>query len=161
MATAIAAIVGPLAGGFVVWWVQSRIEQSRQERENLRSERVELYTDLLEPFITVFSGGDPKLQEKSAARILSPDFRKLMYRVMLMGSDDVVRAINAMWTQFYANSDDGVTEEEAVLSMRSIAEALLAVRRELGDRKTKLIWQDVFRARVTDLDDLLAKYPEM
>ena len=84
-----------------------------------------------------------------------------MYRVMLMGSDDVVRAINAMWLQFYANSDGGVTEEETVLSMRSIGEALLAVRRELGDRKTKRIWKDVYRSRITDLDVLLKKYSDV
>lgn len=158
MILAVIAVAGPLLGGFVTWWAQSRIEANRQQAERLRSERIKLYTDLLEPFIAMFSGGDPKLQEKSAARILSPDFRKLMYRVMLMGSDDVVSAINAMWTQFYANSDDGVTDHEAIESMRCIAEALLAVRRELGDRKTKLQWPDMLRARITDLDEHLAEH---
>ena len=36
---AIVATLGPLAGGLVGWWIQSRIEQTRRETERLYSER--------------------------------------------------------------------------------------------------------------------------
>lgn len=157
MLVATIAVVGPILGGFIVWWVQSRIEASRREAEHLRSERIKLYIDLFEPFMAVFSGPEIGGQQAAVARILTPEFRDLMYRVMVMGSDDVVRAINAMWGRFYANNPEGVSEKEALLSMQAIAEALLAIRRELGDSKTKLIWQDMLRARIKDLDEYLAK----
>ena len=42
--------------GFVVWYLQNRIETARREREKLSEERRRIYVDILEPFIRIWVG---------------------------------------------------------------------------------------------------------
>ena len=111
---AIVATLGPLAGGLVVWWVQSRIEHTRRETERLYSESAKLYLKLLEPFSAIL-GIKARNASDPGKIIQSKDYRDAMFHVNLVGSDDVVRAFNKMMTMFYQRDQDTPFDESSTV----------------------------------------------
>ena len=148
---ALVATLGPLAGGLVVWWIQSRIEHTRRETERLHSERAKLYGELLEPFSAIF-GMNARNASDPVKIIQSKKYRDAMFHVNLVGSDDVVRAFNKMMKQFYERSDDVPLDQRSMVEMlRLVGDTMLAIRRELGNRRTRLGSFEMFESSITDL----------
>ena len=148
---ALVATLGPLAGGLVAWWIQSRIEQTRRETERLYSERAKLYGQLLEPFSAIFGMKAPNASDPVKI-IQSKEYRDAMFHVNLVGSDDVVRAFNKMMKKFYERSDDTPLDQRSMVEMlRHVGDTMLAIRRELGNRRTDLSSLEMFESSITDL----------
>ena len=148
---AIVATLGPLAGGLVGWWIQSRIEQTRRETERLYSERAKLYTKLLEPFQAIL--GNKARNARDPGKIIqSKEYRDAMFHVNLVGSDDVVRAFNNTMKMFYQRDQETPSDKDAAIKVfRQVGDTMLAIRRELGNRRTKLASLEMFESSITDL----------
>lgn len=151
MLIALLSVLGPLGGGVVAWWAQSRIEQNRREAERLRSERAKIYLAVLEPFVNVFS--NPKHQATPIEKVLtSKAFQDAAFQINLVGSDRVVKAVNAMFMFFYQT--DMEDRSNLIDGLTMYGEMMLAIRRDLGNRKTKLEPFDMLRSRLKDLHTL-------
>ena len=147
------ATLGPLAGGLVVWWVQSRIEQTRRETERLHSERAKLYMKLLEPFQAILGTKAPDARDPGEI-IQGKEYRDAMFHVNLVGSDDVVRAFNNMMKMFYQRDQDTAFDKSSTIeAFRQVGDMMLAIRRELGNRRTKLDSLAMFESSITDLQN--------
>ena len=72
-----------------------------------------------------------------------------MFELNLMGSDDVVRAMNAFQQHIYNNPSD------SKMSIVRLSELLLAIRRDLGNKNTKIEPIDMLRSQITDIDKFL------
>ena len=147
--TVLASVVG-----LVVWFIQSRIEQIRRERDRLHDDRRKIYADLLEPYIRMFSAvNDPKVQAQVTRQIVSMEYRKTSFEFSLLASDQVVRAFNDMMQFFFT-----VGEQADPIKMLTLWGAfLLEIRKSIGEPKTKLTAVEMLRGQITDIDQVLGK----
>ena len=75
-----------------------------------------------------------------------------MFHVNLVGSDDVVRAFNNTMQMFYQRDQETPSDKDAVIEVfRQVGDTMLAIRRELGNRRTKLASLEMFESSITDL----------
>lgn len=139
-------------GALVVWFVQSRAEKLRKLEESLQDRRLKLYSEALDPFVRLFANiGDAKQQAKVLAQVASYEYRKTVFDFTMFGSDDVVRAYNAMFQHIYQAETAGQNPREL---MRLWASVLLAIRKSGGNPDTKLDEWDMLTATVKDIDAL-------
>ena len=114
----------------------------------LRDSRVDIYNQILEPFIIMFMTDaawalDPKNKSKDKMALginkaLSLEYRKHAFSLALLGSDGVVIAYNNLMQHFF-NQDEGVAlDDKATRMMALIGELLLEIRKSMGNESTKL-----------------------
>lgn len=143
--------------GVLVWYLQSRIEAVRAERRRLQDERRKIYIAILEPYIRVLAGiKKPTETSKAMKRMLSFEYRKVSYELNLMGSDEVIRANNAFMQLAYSAAERAITPEEWLKCWGGL---LLAIRKDLGARKTGLTELEMLESQVTDAKAHLPRLP--
>lgn len=151
--TAIGAIATPLllAGlSFVGWQLRRKIDRRIELENRLRSERIAIYNDIIEPFI-IFLMSDTawehdrknKGKDKFAvatAKLLSLDYRRRGFQLSLMGSDSVVKAYNELFQLFYiqGEGDQSPSHDRLVEMLERLGHFLLEVRRSMGNEATTL-----------------------
>lgn len=140
--------------GILVWYIRSGIESVRQERERLQENRRKIYLDMLNPFFKVFVGvDDPKVQEEAYKQIASLEYRNTIYELIFTGSDEVVLSLNDLLQYFYK-----MERENTTLDISKFVSLwggfLLAIRRDLGSKGTKLSERDMLRAHLKDIDNI-------
>ena len=141
-----------LVGGAIGWFLKSRLEAKRRDQEALRDERAKIYVDILMPFIRIFTDLSPARQEEALREVKSVEYRKLAFRLALIGDDTVVRAWNRLWqTLFRMQTAKSSSPEELVLGLGDV---LLAIRKSLGIKDTSLDNKDMLRWMITDIDKL-------
>ena len=136
-----------LLGGGVTYFVQSRITAHRIEIEKLRDDRRKVYLGYLKPIIKTWSaavqGGNV---QEVASLFTSAEFRERLFEINLMGSDEVVKAVNSMMQAIYLG------EPDTKKIMMVFGELLLAIRRDLGYDNTQLDAFDMLASQITDID---------
>ena len=143
-------VLGAGLVGLATWYVQIRRESSERERERLYDERRQIYLKILEPTIRLFAGlKDPAETEKAMQQVGSYEHRRALFELNLMGSDDVVRALNE-FMQFIYRGDVDVRQ-----LMTYWGRLLLSIRRDLGNRQTGLSESDMLRSQITDIDSFM------
>lgn len=150
-------VLGPsmliVLGGILTWFIKSRIEELRAIEEKLRETRREIYSQILDPYIVLFSDLTTKGQAKVAQMITSEQYRKTAFDLNLFGSDEVVRAYNSLMSHTYkAEATGKKNPKEIMLLWGSL---LLEIRKSLGNKKTKLNDLDMLRAMIKDIDSIL------
>ncbi len=148
----------PITGvalGFVGWYLRSSIETIRREKEDLQDKRRQIYIQILEPHIRIFAGiKNPSEANKAIRQVTSFDYRKALVELNLMGSDDVVRAMNDLMQYMYSlERDDTSTKPEDILV--HWGGVLLAIRRDLGNKGTRLAEVDMLRGQIKDIDQFI------
>ena len=155
---AMTLLITPLvasAVGLGVWFVQSRIDALRRAREDLQADQRKVYSDVLEPYIRMFAGvNDPKVQTAVMKQIVSFDYKKTAFEFSLIGSDEVVHAFNDMMQFFYRAAETGESPSPQEM-LRRWGGFLLAVRKDIGNPRTKLTERDMLRGMITDIDRML------
>lgn len=136
-----------LAGGGLGWFLKSKIEAKNRAAEVLRNERASIYVDILTPFAQLFTDLSKENQEAALKQAKSLENRKRTFQLVLIGSDDVVRSWNKMWRAVFT----GGSPKELLLTF---GEALLAIRKGIGNKKTSLDSRDMLRWLITDIDKL-------
>lgn len=140
------------AVGFAVWYFQTRIEEIRRTQDRLNDNQRTVYFEVLEPFIRTFAGvNNPKETQKALKQVLSVDYRKTAFEFSLIGSDDVVRAFNSMMQHIYSMEHN--PERQSTILMRLWGELLLAIRKDVGNFKTRLTAKDMLRNQIKDIDE--------
>ena len=143
--------------GFVGWYLQSKIETFRREKEKLQVEWKEIYIEIFDPYIRMFAGiNNPSETRKALNKITSYDYRRVLFKLNLLGSDDVVRALTELMQYFYSveKLEDGTSPDPKDM-LDHFGAVLLAIRRDLGNKRTKLTEIDMLRIQIKDIDQLI------
>jgi hypothetical protein len=143
-------IIG-LLGGAIGWFLKSKVEAKRRAEEALREEQAKTYTDILMPFAQLFTDLSPKSQQSALKLITSLDYRKKSFQLVLVGSDEVVRAWNKMWDTIYSVEKNELDSKQILLRF---GEVLLAIRKGLGNDGTRMSSKDMLRWLIKDVDSL-------
>ena len=145
----------PIGVGIAVWYLTSTLESIRRETEKLQDERRKIYMQVLDPYIRILTGiNNPSETKKALNQIKTFDYRRVSYELNMMGSDDVVRAMNSLMQHIYSLDREGTSgKPEAMLVYWG--GVLLAIRRDLGNNKTGLTEVDMLRGQIKDIDQLI------
>jgi len=150
--------IGPslliVVGGVITWLIKSKIEELRTAQRRLTAKRLKIYSGILEPYIQILHDIKSGKDGTGAAirRILSLEYRRTAFELCLMGSDEVVRAYNDLmqWSFKMGKSDDPDTKG----FIRLFARFLLAIRKSVGNRGTRLEEIDMLRWMINDIETL-------
>ena len=85
--------------------------------------------------------------------MLSLDYRKTAFQLILLGSDDVVRAHNELMQ--YIFSIEGQPDPGAL--MQRYARLLLEIRKSLGNKRTTLREVEMLRGSIKGVDSLFPR----
>lgn len=154
-------ILGPtllvVLGGIITWIIRSRIEESRSLQQKLNEERRKTYSEILLPFISVLANINRKEGASKAVEQIMKDlttFQKNRLDLVLFGSDNVVRAHNACWEYAYKVDAGENMEQRGVTYMLLWGKLLLEIRKDVGNKDTKLNEVDMLRWLIKDIDRL-------
>ena len=169
--TALGVGVTPLAVAGFGWLLNrkwNRDEQKRQKEERLHPSRLDVYKKCLEPFAValmpdkMWEIGDAnkkyrtKDKEQAAMVSLSSiDYRNNTFELMLIGSDEVVRAYNDLFQFFYSDAprENENAGKEGIAKLGSL---LLEIRKSVGEDSTELENWDMLKWLITDIESLQA-----
>jgi len=84
----------------------------------------------------------------------SYEYRKTAFNLNLFGSDEVVRAYNALMQHTY--EAESAEKQDPTKMMSLWGTLLLEIRKSLGNEKTKLDKLDMLRGMIKDIDEYLA-----
>jgi len=147
----------------VGWHIKNKIESTRnndirvQERirdleDKLRTDRIETYNKLLEPFFLLFTTdavfeSDPKYigkdrTEYALSKMLTVEYRMVGFKLSLVADDAVVRTYNALMQFFYTGQHADSAQENVSKNtskwIKLLSEMLLEIRRSMGNHETSL-----------------------
>jgi hypothetical protein len=143
-------VIGLTAVG---WRLRRRLERRLELEDKLREDRINIYNQILEPFIILLMTDAAWQHDKqnrgkdkndiATAKMLSLEYRKSAFKLSLIGSDAVVSAYNDQLQHLYGQGDNPDTSEKNLASMMSLlGKFLLQIRRSMGNEATKLNhWQ--------------------
>ncbi|MYK11423.1 MAG: hypothetical protein F4041_17515, partial [Acidobacteriia bacterium] len=116
--------------GAIVWKYRQSIERKIRLEEQLRDDRIEIYNQILEPFIVLFMTdtaweSDPKNKKKNrfkvgTSKMLSLEYRKTSFGLSLIGSDAVVGSYNNLMQHFFEKSKDSPSSPDEAREMLSL-----------------------------------------
>ena len=92
-------------------------------------------------------------QSKVAKQITSADYRKTAFELNLYGSDEVIKAYNNLMMHAY-QAEKETAEQDPKELMRLWGALLLQIRKNVGNKKTKLDEYDMLRAMIKDIDSV-------
>lgn len=156
-------------------------ERAQRLEEGMRADRIQIYNEILKPFIALFSevsrnantdtrrrggGGRSNRGQKDmdAAEIMkSPEYREAAFKLTLFASDDVVRAYNELLQFAYqAENETGAEAESSepqqtrtLQFLRTFGTLLLTIRRSVGNEATTLRDTEMLEWLITDLRSIL------
>ncbi|WP_428737075.1 hypothetical protein [Sulfurimonas sp.] len=134
----------------VGWKYRQAVERKLKLEEKLRDDRIEIYNQILEPFIILLmsdiawqSDKRNKGKDKSEiaiAQMLSLDYRKTSFKLSLIGSDSVVSSFNNLMQYFYNNTDNeqNPSKDQIKNMMSLLGSFLLEIRKSMGNETTKI-----------------------
>lgn len=146
-------------------------QNKKQERlvkleENLRSERVEVYNKILEPFIIAAT---PELLlhkdkryinktpgDAAGSLITTPEYKSIQFKLFLIGSDEVIQAFDKLMYYFYSTNFQETSVDMKIL-LPKLSELILSIRKGVGNEKTKINKRLAINLFVKDADSLFGK----
>ena len=180
--TAIGAIATPLlllVLSGLGWYLKGRLEASWQSdadfrrrseklEESMRDDRLQVYNDILEPFIIILAkedmvslkGDKRKISKQEAAEklIQSVSYRQAGFKLSLFANDDVVRAYNnLMQASYKMNQSLGIGTKQSsdgqnLGMVTAFGDFLLEIRRSVGNEKTLMTNLEMLTWMINDLD---------
>lgn len=168
--TAIGSIATPI---FVIilsgigWVIANRYNKAREIEEKLRDDRINIYNIILEPYIFLLMKEEhfkkiPKYKNKSnievaTNKILSLEYKQAGFQLSLIGSDEVVRAFNRLMQYQYSleNKPNLGSPESTKETLKYFGYFLLEIRKNIGNKSTKLKYYETLEYLVKDIKDIL------
>ncbi|KPD23765.1 hypothetical protein [Idiomarina zobellii] len=151
--TAIGSVATPLLVillSAVGWKFKASVERKIDLENRLRDDRIEIYNQILEPFIILLMTDAAWAQDKrnknkdknefAISKMLTLDYRKLGFKLSLMGADPVVKSYNNLMQYFYNMEEKKSAESPNFLKEMLIllGTFLLEIRKSMGNEATKL-----------------------
>lgn len=173
LARLIILIVSGAAIPIVIFIIGNRFTKTREIEEKLRSDRIDIYLKILEPFMLLFSTEEIIKSSKRSVRgktnvelasekLLTLEYQEYAFKLSLIGSDSVVKAFNNLLQAFFksAKSDE---EDSGVALIHYMAILLLEIRKSLGNESTKIHALEMLEWKITDMRAYKAdgKYPDL
>ena len=153
--------------GGIGWLIQKKIEKSQERQEahfaeqaaqaarireledKLREDRITTYNELLAPFFLMFTSEaafaiDKKYKgqnknDLAISQMLSVEYRKVGFKLSLVGNDEVVRAYNKLMQFFYhMEADRRPLEEKTANWLTLMGDLLLEIRKSMGNAASGL-----------------------
>lgn len=153
------AIISPILltiGGLVTWILKAKREELLTQEEKSREFRIRTYETLLEPYYAIFTFTLPdQKKDREIQKIASLDYKKAAFNLTTFGSDEVVKAFNKLMQSFYhKKSDDYENKNDwGIMMLTVFSDFLLAVRRDLYSKNTKLKRSQLVEFMITDIED--------
>jgi len=134
----------------VGWKYRQSMERKLKLEEKLRDDRIDIYNQVLEPFIILLMTdaawqSDKRNKDKdkndiAIAKMLSLDYRKVSFKLSLIGSDSVLVSFNNLMQHFYNQKNDGqnLSSEQIKKMMYLLGSFLLEIRKSMGNETTKV-----------------------
>lgn len=153
----------------VSWKIRTKLERRLDLEDQLRSDRIEVYNEILEPFILLLisqatweSNTKNKNRNKdqiAVQKMLSIDYRKKAFQLSLVANDEVVKSYNDLMQYFYARSEQETQPGEGDIKdiMSLLGSFLLEIRKSMGNEATKVNNWDMLEWFLTDA----RKYKEL
>ncbi|TRW48069.1 hypothetical protein FM042_10440 [Aliidiomarina halalkaliphila] len=138
-----------LIGGGAGWLLKSKLETKRRIEESLQEEAAQIYLGILLPFATLFSDLSLKSQAETLKKIKSCEYREKSFKLVLVGSDEVVSSWNSMWSTIYAAERREGKSTDILVAFGNV---LLAIRRSLGNSATSMSNKDLLKWLIKDID---------
>jgi len=132
------------------WKFKSSIERKVDLENKLRDDRIEIYNQILEPFVILLMPDAAWAQDKknknkdkselAISKMLSLEYRKLGFKLSLMGSDSVVKSYNNLMQYFYNMEENKSAENNEFLKemLVLLGTFLLEIRKSMGNEATSL-----------------------
>lgn len=140
-----------IIGGIITWIIKSNIEELRTAEANLTETRRKIYAEILKPYIIIFANLKKETEQAKALEIITTEaYRKTAFDLCLFGSDEVVLAYNALMQHTYKTAATDKQDPKKLFTLWG--RFLLAIRKSIGNKGTKLIELDMMRGMITDLD---------
>lgn len=151
--TAIGSITTPilvLGLSAIGWRIKVGVERRIELENKLREDRINIYNQILEPFIILLTSDAAWAQDKknrnkdknelAISTMLTLEYRRLGFKLSLMGSDSVVKAYNNLMQYFYNIEENEAQKRENFLEemLELLGTFLLEIRRSMGNEATKL-----------------------
>ena len=149
------AIISPIlltVGGLVTWILKAKRDELLTQEEKAREFRIKTYETLLEPYYGLFTFNLPdKQKDKEIQKIATIEYKKAAFNLTTFGSDEVVQAFNNLMQGFYHKKADQA--DFGIHMLRVFSDFLLAIRRDLYSKRTKLKRSQVVEFMITDIDN--------
>ena len=161
------------------WFIKGRLETSQKAEEELRrraekleeeirGDRLQVYNDILEPFIILFTkeeafSGNRSQKGKSKDQraletMLSLKYRQTAFKLTLFANDGVVKAYNQLMQFSYKMGNDPASSEgrdpnAASLQILGVfGTFLLEIRKSIGNEATSLSNFEMLEWMINDID---------
>ena len=145
------------------WKFRQSIERKIKLEEKLRDDRIEIYNQILEPFIILLTSdaawvSDPKNKNKDKqkavmSKMLSLEYRKVSFNLSLIGADPVVISFNNLMQYCYNLPKDNPTnssgDNKQIMSL--LGAFLLEIRKSMGNESTKIDNWGMLEWFITDI----------
>lgn len=179
--SAIGAIATPilliLLSG-IGWIIQHQIQKAQKTEdelrqraqmleEELRDDRVQIYSEILEPFIILFTKDEAFTKDKAfrgkdklqiaQEKILSLSYKQAAFRLSLFADDSVVRAYNNLMQFFYNSDATSATVPESKSDLKAyqmldlFGGLLLEIRKSVGNSSSKLENLEMLEWMINDI----------
>ncbi len=149
-------ILAPLMmmiGGTITWIIKSKSEELKTIEKRLHSERREIYSKILVPYIHIFSDLKGNGLTIAMKKITSYEYKKTAFELNLIGSDGVVNAYNQLMQYSFKSEASG--ETDSLTMMKKWGQLLLEIRKNLGNKNTTLSEIDMLRGMIKDINNYL------
>ena len=145
-----------LAISAFAWLMRTNIMTQRKYEETVRDKRLDTYEEVLSPFIALLTASESddekaSIQQEALKRIKSQEYRALAFKLTFIGSDNTVRAFNALWQFFYTLEKN--PELDAKSGLLRFGDLLVAIRKDLGNR-TNLQNTEMMAWMIKDIKEL-------
>ena len=160
------------------WAIQNRMQKAQKVEEELRlrahrleeelrDDRLEVYNEILEPFIILFTKDEAFLKDKAfkgkdkseiaQEKILSLSYKQAAFKLSLFADDNVVRAYNNLMQFFYTSDATSETSNESEPGSKAFGmlsffgSFLLEIRKSIGNNNSELTNFEMLEWMITDM----------
>jgi len=134
----------------VGWKARASVERRIELENKLRDDRIEIYNQILEPFVILLMSdaaweSDKRNKNKdkndiATNKMLTLEYRRLGLKLSLMAPDTVVKAYNNLMQSLYGMEESQAHKKDSFLidMLELLGTFLVEIRKSMGNEATKL-----------------------
>ena len=137
-------LIGGLIGGLVVWTYRQSLERKMRLEQDLRGDRVDLYYQIIEPFVLLLTSSDAWTKDNgkmAMSMLASVAYRTAAFKLRLVANDNVLRTYDRLmeyFAQASADAAEGVSQGRRETTIDRLGGFLLAIRKSIGNEATEM-----------------------
>ena len=146
------------------WKLKNSIERKNILEQKLREDRVKIYNEVVQPYIYMFSNEAIKserkdlkgktISEEGLRKLPTVEYRESSFKMLLFGSDGVVRAHNNIQKLAFSSANEEMTPERHKKWLLLLGDLFLEIRKSMGNENTKLSNLEMLESIITDIHQI-------